>query len=89
MKGIRVVDMTSALSGPFCTWLLASLGADVIKVENPSGDIVRNTPPFKDDIGVYFASVNRNKRSIKLDLKNEKGKSVSYTHLTLPTILLV
>ena len=47
MKGIRVVDMTSALSGPFCTWLLASLGADVIKVENPTGDIVRNTPPFK------------------------------------------
>ena len=48
MKGIRVVDMTSVLSGPFCTWLLASLGADVIKVENPNGDTSRTTPPFKD-----------------------------------------
>ena len=76
MKGIRVVDMTSVLSGPFCTWLLASLGADVIKVENPNGDTARTTPPFKDGVGLYFASVNRNKRSIKLDLKTDDGKAV-------------
>ena len=76
MKGIRVVDMTSVLSGPFCTWLLASLGADVIKVENPNGDTSRTTPPFKDGVGLYFASVNRNKRSIKLDLKTDDGKAV-------------
>jgi len=88
MKGIRVVDMTSALSGPFCTWLLASLGADVIKVENPTGDIVRNTPPFKDDIGVYFASVNRNKRSIKLDLKSEKGKLVLHKLLATADVFI-
>lgn len=74
MKGIRVVDLTSVLTGPFCTWLLASLGADVIKVESPDGDTARTTPPFEDDISLYFASINRNKRSIVLDLKSEDGK---------------
>ena len=76
MKGIRVVDMTSVLSGPFCTWLLSTLGADVIKVENPNGDLARTTPPFEEDISLYFASLNRNKRSIVLDLKTEEGKQV-------------
>lgn len=75
MKGIRVVDMTSVLSGPFCTWLLASLGADVIKVEAPGGDTARISPPFEDDISLYFASVNRSKRSIVLDLKTEAGRA--------------
>ncbi|MCT4610562.1 MAG: CoA transferase [Pelagimonas sp.] len=75
MKGICVVDMTSVLSGPFCTWLLASLGADVIKVENPNGDLARATPPFKDDVSLYFASLNRNKRSVVLDLKTDAGKA--------------
>ncbi|MCP4767598.1 MAG: CoA transferase [Gammaproteobacteria bacterium] len=74
MKGIRVIDMTSVLSGPFCTWLLSTLGADVIKVENPAGDMARTSPPFEDDISLYFASLNRNKRSIVLDLKTEEGK---------------
>jgi crotonobetainyl-CoA:carnitine CoA-transferase CaiB-like acyl-CoA transferase len=75
MKGIRVIDMTSVLSGPFCTWLLASMGADVIKVENPNGDLARTTPPFEEDISLYFASLNRNKRSVKLDLKTDEGKA--------------
>jgi CoA:oxalate CoA-transferase len=74
MKGIRVIDMTSVLSGPFCTWLLGSMGADVIKVENPAGDMARTSPPFTDGISLYFASLNRNKRSIVLDLKTEQGK---------------
>jgi crotonobetainyl-CoA:carnitine CoA-transferase CaiB-like acyl-CoA transferase len=74
MKGIRVIDMTSVLSGPFCTWLLGSMGADVIKVENPAGDMARTSPPFTDGVSLYFASLNRNKRSIVLDLKTEPGK---------------
>ena len=74
MKNIRVVDLTSVLSGPFCTWLLGSLGADVIKVESPAGDMARATPPFVDDVSLYFASLNRNKRSIVLDLKTDDGK---------------
>ena len=76
MKNIRVVDMTSVLSGPFCTWLLSTLGADVIKVENPNGDLARGTPPFEDGISLYFASLNRNKRSLVLDLKSKTGKEV-------------
>jgi CoA:oxalate CoA-transferase len=74
MKGIRVIDMTSVLSGPFCTWILSTMGADVIKVENPAGDMARTSPPFEDDISLYFASLNRNKRSIVLDLKSDEGK---------------
>ena len=76
MKGIRVIDLTTALSGPFCTWLLGSLGADVIKVESPGGDGARTAPPFENDISLYFASLNRSKRSIVLDLKSERGKAV-------------
>lgn len=74
MKAIRIIDMTSVLSGPFCTWLLASLGADVIKVESPDGDSARMTPPFENDVSLYFASLNRNKRSVILDLKSEEGR---------------
>ena len=74
MKGIRVVDMTSVLSGPFCTWILSTLGADVIKVESPGGDTARLSPPYEDDISLYFASLNRNKRSMLLDLKTAEGQ---------------
>lgn len=88
MKGIRVVDMTSVLSGPFCTWLLASLGADVIKVENPNGDIARTTPPFEDDISLYFASLNRNKRSVKLDLKTDAGKEALHRLLATADVFV-
>ena len=88
MKGIRVVDMTSVLSGPFCTWLLATLGADVIKVENPNGDLARATPPFKDDISLYFASLNRNKRSVKLDLKQDAGKAALHRLLASADVFI-
>ncbi len=74
MQGVRVIDMTSVLSGPFCTWLLASLGADVIKVESPQGDTARGTPPFEDGVSLYFASLNRGKRSVVLDLKTDPGR---------------
>lgn len=75
LNDIRVVDLTSMLSGPYCTWLLATMGADVIKVESPSGDIARMTPPFKDGRCLYFDSINRNKRSIVLDLKSDDGRA--------------
>lgn len=74
MRGIRVIDMTSVLSGPFCTWLLSTLGAEVIKVESPFGDLARTTPPYEHDMSLYFASLNRNKRSLVLDLKTQAGR---------------
>jgi crotonobetainyl-CoA:carnitine CoA-transferase CaiB-like acyl-CoA transferase len=76
LTDVRVIDLTAALAGPFCTMLLADLGADVIKVEPPTGDFTRAGGPFtKGDTdrhyGGFFASVNRSKRSIVLDLQDE------------------
>lgn len=77
MKPFRVIDLTQHLSGPFCTWTLATLGADVIKVEAVGkGDGSRETPPFVDERSLYFDSLNRGKRSISLDLKSVQGKKV-------------
>ena len=75
LTGIRIIDFTRALAGPFCTMLLADLGADVIKVEPPEGDFSRFSEPYPDDdnekaFGGYFASINRNKRGIMVDLKD-------------------
>ena len=76
LTGIRVADFTQALSGPYCTMLLADLGADVVKVEIPGrGDDSRHWgPPFVDDTAAYFLAVNRNKRSITLDLRSPGGR---------------
>ncbi|HZT65733.1 MAG TPA: CoA transferase [Acidimicrobiales bacterium] len=79
LAGVKIVDLTQALAGPFCTMLLADLGADVVKVEPPHGDMARMVPPFADDdtersFGGYFASINRNKRGIVLDLKTDTGR---------------
>ncbi|WP_269411515.1 CaiB/BaiF CoA transferase family protein [Lentibacillus daqui] len=77
LEGIKVIDLTRILSGPFCTMTLADLGADVIKIERPSGDDTRQWgPPFVEDESAYFLSVNRNKKSVVLDLKKEKGKEI-------------
>lgn len=73
LSGIRVIDLTRILSGPFCTMLLADMGADVIKIETPDGDPVRAQGEIVDGMSWYFASFNRNKRSVQLDLKSEAG----------------
>jgi crotonobetainyl-CoA:carnitine CoA-transferase CaiB-like acyl-CoA transferase len=75
LDGVRVLDFTRALSGPYCTMLLADLGADVIKVEEPQrGDESRSWgPPFVGTESAYFLSVNRNKRSVGLDLHSTAG----------------
>jgi CoA:oxalate CoA-transferase len=75
LAGIRVLDLTWALSGPYGTMILADLGADVIKVERPpAGDIARENGPFIADVSSYFFSINRGKRSITLNLKHPEGK---------------
>ena len=73
LSGIKVIEFCQVLAGPFCGCLLADMGADVIKVEPPEGDLMRAWPPLVDGYSQYFASVNRNKRSVVLDLKTPDG----------------
>ncbi|NYT24034.1 CoA transferase [Alcaligenaceae bacterium] len=74
LAGLKVLDLTRALSGPFSTMVLADLGAEVIKVEpSPNGDMVRQWGPFDDDISVYYLSANRNKKGIGVDFRNPQG----------------
>src|SRR5271157_5318194 len=81
LAGLRVLDLTQALAGPYCTMLLADLGADVLKVEPTRGDFTRPVGGFAPDdnlklFGGYFQSVNRNKRSIAINLKRHEGKEI-------------
>lgn len=77
LQGVRVLEVGNYIAGPFCGMQLADLGADVIKIESPQGgDIVRQTGPFKNGQSGTFARINRNKRSLALDLKDARGKSV-------------
>ena len=77
LAGLKVLDITHMLAGPYCTWLLGLLGAEVIKVERPGeGDFARAIAPFHGGESLYFMSVNRNKRSIAVNLKTEEGKQI-------------
>ena len=78
LDGIRVLDLTRALAGPFCTLMLGDYGADVIKIEIPgTGDDTRSWgPPFIGDESAYFLSINRNKRSLTLNFKEEKAREI-------------
>jgi len=81
LSGVRVLDLTNVLAGPFCTLHLALLGADVIKIENPrGGDLARklgNVPEYNQDLrGTSFLAQNSNKRSLTLNLKEEQGKAI-------------
>jgi len=74
LQGVRIVDLTRILSGPFCTLLLADMGAEVIKVEPPGGDPLRAQGVIVEGLSWYFAAFNRNKRSIVLNLRSAAGK---------------
>jgi len=74
LEGIRVLDLTRLLPGPLCSLFLADLGADIVKIEAPmGGDYARWMPPLRQQMGAAFAAMNRNKRSLALDLKKEAG----------------
>ncbi len=77
LVGIKVLDLTRVLAGPFTTMILGDLGADVIKIEQPEiGDEARNFGPFKNGFSLYFMSINRGKKSVTLNLKSDQGKSI-------------
>jgi crotonobetainyl-CoA:carnitine CoA-transferase CaiB-like acyl-CoA transferase len=77
LSGIRVIDLTRVLGGPYCTQILGDHGAEVIKIEPPQGDEVRDWgPPFRDGTASYFIGVNRNKRTMALDLTKQEARDV-------------
>ena len=80
LEGIKIIDLTAAVSGPFCTQLLGDFGANIIKIEPPKkGDMLREVGPFMDQESYYFLQNNRNKRSMTLNLKTEKGVEILKT----------
>lgn len=77
LHGLKVIDLSTIALGPYATQLLGDLGADVIKVESPAGDVFRAVRPGRrDDLGVAFLNYNRNKRSLALDLKQPEGQAI-------------
>src|SRR5437773_9100779 len=90
LEGVRVVDFTHALNGPFCTMLLGHLGAEVIKIEPPKGDNFRRSWMAKDDPrdGYEFQVVGENKKSISIDLRSERGVDVARRLIAVSDILV-
>jgi crotonobetainyl-CoA:carnitine CoA-transferase CaiB-like acyl-CoA transferase len=90
LDGIRVVDLTRVMTGPYCTMMLGDMGADVVKVEMPgTGDDTRAWgPPFVGTESTYYLSVNRNKRSIALDLKSELGREALWRLIDSSDVLV-
>src|SRR5206468_5408139 len=76
LAGIRVVDLTSNMSGPLATMVLADQGADVVKIEPPTGDAIRTVGSGHDGMSAYFANNNRGKRSVAIDLSTDAGRGV-------------
>lgn len=89
LAGLRVLDLSRVLGGPYCTQILGDHGADVIKVEPPAGDETRAWgPPFEDGVASYFIGVNRNKRGVVLDLAGEPGRAVLHALLAQADVLV-
>ncbi|MCU1691869.1 MAG: yfdE [Frankiales bacterium] len=92
LHGVRIVDLTAALAGPFCSMLLSDMGAEVIKVEPPRGEVTRHVGPFPADapggLGGYFQSINRGKQSVAVDLKTEAGREELFALLADADVLL-
>ncbi len=87
LDGVKVLDLTQAYSGPFCTMHLADQGAEVIKIESPYGDQSRTWGPFKNDYSAYYSYINRNKKGMVLDLKSEEGKRILWELIAKADVL--
>ncbi|HWD24014.1 MAG TPA: CoA transferase, partial [Acidimicrobiales bacterium] len=74
LAGVKVADFSAIMSGPYCTRLMASLGADVVKIEPPNGEHLRTTPPLRAGNSVYFGMLNAGKKSVVIDLRNPEGR---------------
>ncbi|RFA13214.1 CoA transferase [Subtercola boreus] len=89
LAGIRIIDLSRALAGPYCTALLADLGATIIKVESMNGgDSSRQWPPFENDHSLYFESLNRNKRSVCVDFYSSEGRDILARLITGADVLV-
>ncbi|MCX7365704.1 MAG: CoA transferase, partial [Alphaproteobacteria bacterium] len=90
LDGLKVIDLSRVLGGPYCGQMLADHGAEVIKVEPPQGDETRGWgPPFDaEGISAYFAGINRNKRTIALDLSKPEGRNVLLRRLEESDVLI-
>ena len=89
LTGITVVDLSRILAGPYCTMMLGDLGAEILKVEPPQGDDARGWgPPFVSGESAYFLAVNRNKKSVRVDLKTEGGKDLLHGLIGIADVLV-
>jgi crotonobetainyl-CoA:carnitine CoA-transferase CaiB-like acyl-CoA transferase len=90
LAGVRILDLSRILSGPFATMIFADLGADVIKLENPhTGDDTREwAPPYQGDQSAYFLAVNRNKRGIAVDLKAARGREIAMRLVDISDVVI-
>ena len=90
LEGVRVLDMTQIMAGPFCAMLLADLGAEVIKIENPRGgdDSRRMAPPYYNGESAAFLAVNRNKYGLALDIRTERGKELLWELIDSADVLI-
>ncbi len=77
LNDLKIIDLTRVLGGPYCTQILGDNGAEILKIEPPQGDETRNWgPPFRDGESSYFMGVNRNKKSIGIDLRSQGGRDI-------------
>src|ERR1044071_5415171 len=89
LNGIRVLDLSRVLAGPYCTMVLGDLGADVTKVEAPDGDETRGWgPPFANGESAYYLCVNRNKRSIVVNFKTDEGRAIIHELIKQSDVLV-
>ncbi len=88
LAGLKVIEICTTIAGPACTRLLADFGADVIKIEPPEGDPVRQMGQHVGDVSLYAASILRNKRSIALDLKTASGRELAFELIARADILV-